>query len=282
MKRRARLEPKIQNEFGVYTPAPQLPSKSGGYLGGDKGAEENDRSHFLAMSKEDLVEELLKARRLLHTWSTAASSLVTALALAPESTSFYARMLRELLSDALDELELIDELRHVECSMPSIPSESPHLTLVDWRGLPYSTWDIQWSPNSWWVSVSAVGYRWGLSFNVLTQCSSITIHGRLRCAFSPDLTSVRLSFVQEPDLHMSIESTVGWGAVPIPVREQIESIVRAQILSFISNNLVGEESLVVVLRRKAIQAISNEDLQEARAAAQRATNVNLRPPSLLL
>ena len=55
----------------------------------------------------------------------AASDLVSMLALSPEmAEAFYAHSLRDVLSDALRTLQPIEELRHVECSMPSVATEA--------------------------------------------------------------------------------------------------------------------------------------------------------------
>lgn len=233
------------------------------------------------LSREQLIARVLASEQQLRGWKAAVSELVTTLALCPEMTEgYYARSLRNLLSESLQALDAIDSLRHIECSMPSVAAEAPSVTLLHWSGLPYSTWLVDWSPSSWWLSVSAVGSRWGLGFNSLTNVSAIYLRGRLRCAFSSDLTAVRISFVEPPELDMCIESSVGWGAVPIPVREQIEASVRAEIVSFVETRLTGEESMVFVLRRKALEKISDSDLLEARKQAERASMVNLRSPLL--
>ncbi len=268
------LEPELVNEFGRYTPAPTFRRISLEEDGVPEARTERDA--LLAMDKASLVDEVLSNRARVQMWERAASELVSGLALAPDANAVYSRLLRALLTQALAGVSAIDELRHVECSMPSLAAERPSISLLQWSSLAYSEWHITWSPASWWVSVSCVGYRWGLSFNVLTSCSSIFVRGVLRCAFSEDLTSLRVSFTREPTLHMSVESKVGWGAVPVPVQEQIEGIVRSEIHKFVMENLVGNESLVVVLRRKAKELVSDEDVQEAKEAAKRANSVQLR------
>lgn len=268
------LVPELVNEFGRYTPAPGFTRVS--VEGDDDPATRTERDALLAMDKASLVDEVLSHRARVTMWERAAREIVSGLALAPDSNAVYARALRALLTQALAAVPSIDELRHVECSMPSLAAEQPSISLLHWGSLSYSEWHVTWSPASWWVSVSCIGYRWGLSFNVLTTCSNIFVRGIVRCAFSEDLTSLRVSFTREPTLHMTVESKVGWGAVPVPVQEQIEGIVREEIHRFVSENLVGNESLVVVLRRKAKEAVSAEDVVEAKEAAKRANSVHLR------
>lgn len=240
------------------------------------------RAQLKTLSADELLNRLVSAELRLQKWESAASDLVSTLALSPEMTeAFYARSLRELLTSALITLDAIDELRHVECSMPCVATEAPAVALLDWQGLHFSTWEIEWAPHSWWVSVSAVGSRWGLGFNSLARVSGIHLKGQLRCAFSKDLTSLRISFVEKPLLDMDIESSVGWGAVPIPVREQIEVMVRDEIEQFVERRLTGDESMIVVLRRKALTKLSESDIIEATDQAKRACSINLRSALLL-
>ncbi|KAI0564260.1 hypothetical protein FGB62_28g230 [Gracilaria domingensis] len=244
--------------------------------------DEDLRAHLKTLSHEQLVQRCMLNEMRLRQWEQASSSFVSALALTPEMTeAFYARSLRHLLSSALETLDVVDELRHVECSMPCVKGEAPRISLSLWRDLAYSEWHVQWSPASWWVSVSAVGYRWGLSFNCLTKVTGIYLNGMIRCSFSKDMTSLRIGFPQKPILDMTVESSVGWGAVPIPVREQIENLVRSEIEQFVQTRLTGANDMVVVLKRKAEKHLTESDLQEARSQAERASAVNLRATTLL-
>lgn len=277
-------DPQLTTVDGVYKPPPHFTAhhlKEPSHTN-DTSDETRLRAQLKALSADQMLDRLVSAELRLHKWEAAASHLVTTLALSPEMTeAFYARSLRDMLSGALLTLDTIDELRHVECSMPCVAAEAPAVAILDWKGLPFSTWDIDWAPHSWWVSVSAVGSRWGLGFNSLTRVSGIQLKGELRCAFSDDLTSLRISFVTKPLLEMDIESSVGWGAVPIPVREQIEGMVRVEIEHFVKSRLTGDESMVIVLRRKALAKLSDSDILEAADQAKRASNINLRSTLLL-
>lgn len=279
MKSARRETPPEVTEDGCYKPAPALPPLSTPPRA-DPRARRGEALEDL--DRDALVARVLDAEARLAMWEAAGRDFISALALSPQMThGVYNRMVRELLTAALEELPVIDSLQHVECSMPSVAAEAPTVSLGEWQGLEYSVWNVQWAPASWWVSVSAIGQRWGIGFNCLTRCSNICINGTLRCAFSGDITSLRMSFVTPPQLEMAIESSVGWGAVPIPVREQIEGIVRSEIERFVIDNLTGEESLLVVLRRKALAQITDEDLAEAEEAAKRSGNVKLRLAFLL-
>lgn len=226
------------------------------------------------------MERLLAAEQRLSSYHSAASDLLSALALTPEMTeSFYARSLRELLSSALLSLETVESLSHIECSFPCVKNEIPSVELVTWAGLRYSEWDIDWAPHSWWVSASALGSRWGLAFNCLTTVSRIRLKGCLRCSFADDMSSVRVAFRETPSVDMSVESVVGWGLMPIPVKESIEELVIAEIERFVRERLT-EDSVVVVLRRRPA-GVSDLDIMEARLQATRARSVALRAQTLL-
>lgn len=247
-----------------------------------KEEDESLRKQLLSFSHEQLVEECLSKDRQIRHWKRAASSLLTSMALTPDMTeAYYARALRELLSSALETLDVIEELRHIECSMPCLKGEAPRVSLVRWCDLQYSEWHVEWSPTSWWLSVSAVGCRWGIGFNCLTNVRGIFVNGVIRCAFAEDMTALRLSFLEKPILDMDIESSVGWGAVPIPVREQIEHLVRAEIEQFVEQRVTGRNDMVIALRAKVRSSLSENDLQEARLQAERAKNVQLRSTTFL-
>lgn len=237
------------------------------------------RAQLLSKSKEQLVDELLSLRARLSSWEQLTSQIVSALALAPDSNDMYSRLLRTILCSALQSVVSIQAIRHVECSLPSLPTERPELSLVTWRSLSDSLWRIRWNPHSWWVSCAATGSKWGLAFNALTTVSHISIEGRLRCAFSGDMTAVRLAFAEEPVLDMKIRSEVAMGmgiGIPLPVEEQIEDVIRVELRNFIRDTLVGKNSSVIVLRRKPTNPVSKEDLEEAISAAHRANAVQLR------
>lgn len=270
-------DPELETEEGRYTPAPLFVNRQEDYDVDDDGEREMLAARVVLMSREKgaLADEVLSLRAKMKEWEKMASEMVGALALAPDCTAMYARLLRELLCDALLGVASIDALRHVECSLPSLPTERPALSLVRWDGLTDSEWDVEWSPTSWWVSVSAVGSRWGIGFNAVTRCSAIHVSGRLRAAFSPDLTALRVAFVDTPHLAMSVRSRVGWGAVPLPVRQQIEQVVRNQLRDFVSDTLVSDQGLVIVLRRKAVELVTEDDVREATEAAERANSVQL-------
>lgn len=275
---KAETEPPLQTDDGEYSPPPPLTCVE---VTNDTD-DDFLRAELSLLSTEQLVDRLVAAESRLKKWERVASELVTTIALSPEMTeNYYARQLRELLTNALFELKEVDELRHVECSMPCVSGEKPNIEMIEWVGLDYSEWMLEWAPHSWWVSVSVIGSRWGLGFNSLTSVSGMYLKGVIRCSFSKDLTALRVAFRETPSMDMVVEGSVGWGVVPIPLRERIERLVRMEIVRFVEKRLTGDESMVVVLRRKALAVLSESDIEEATEQAKRASSVSLRSKLLL-
>lgn len=274
------------------TPPPFSPSLSHDFI--DPQPDTNGHPHapphqqttlhaqLSSLSRSQLEQRLIDTDSALHTWRTAATHLFTSLALSPEMTdAVYARSLRAMLKSALESLDSLESLRHVECSMPSVAKEAPSLDLIRWDGLHFSEWHVEWAPASWWVSVSADGSRWGLAFNCLTNVSNIRLNGLIQCSFSHDLTALRLRFATTPYLHLDVNTAVGWGIVPVPVQQSIAQIIRDQIDSFVDTRLCSHDGMVVVLRRKSTNPLSDSDVSEATSQAKRANAIRLRAATLL-
>lgn len=286
------LVPPIETADGIYTAPPLFPNPDENATTGSKvkldiqHEQLNEQKEKLTeklskLSHAQLVQHVVDSQYALHEWRHTCSDILSVLTLSPEMTDvFYSRSLRNLLKSALESLESVDCLRHLECSMPSIAAERPFVDIIRWDGLNYSEWKIIWSPKSWWVSVSADGSKWGLAFNCLANVSAISLNAKIQCSFSPDLTSLRLRFMEKPKLNMSVETNVGWGFVPIPVQQSIQDIIKSQIHQVVDSRLCNPQGMVVVLRRKpSSESVSDNDIYEATMAAKRANEVRLRSPS---
>lgn len=238
-------------------------------------------SDLESRSKSELVDIILDYQHKLESWRCAASDFLSAVALSPEMTdTVYARTLRELLTNALESLDSIDALKHVLCSMPSIRKEAPVVNLLKWTGLEFSEWDVAWAPSSWWVSLSADGSRWGLPFNCLARVSDIQLQGRMQCSLSKDITALRIKFSFPPQITMNVATSVGLGVVPVPVQESIAELIRTQVKMFVESRLCCDEGMVIVLRRKAVTSITENDISEAVAQARSASSVTLKGTTL--
>lgn len=284
------LVPPEETVDGCYMMPPPFNPTAGKYSTTEARSRKTDnasirnasiKEDLSCLSHSELLHYAVETTSKLKEWQNAASCLLTSLALSPEMTDiFYSRSLRALLTSALESLDSIDALQHVECSMPSIAAEAPQIDLVQWHGLHFSEWDVQWTPTSWWVSVSADGSRWGLAFNCLAKVSQISLTTRLRCSFSQDLSAVRVRFTGTPHLDMQVDTTVGWGIVPVPVRESIEQMIRSEIENFMDTRLRNDEGMIIVLRRRPLLSLSESDVFEATLQAKRAGNIKLRTTTL--
>lgn len=227
--------------------------------------------HLHELTRAELIARLAAAEESCARYANAARAILAALALSPAANAYYARIARTLLVDTLETLPSITSIRHCECSMPSIASgaEAPVLDLVRFDGLSYSEWDVLWSPRSWWLSV-AVTTAVGLHVHV--RVSNLKLQGRFRCSLPHDLSSVRIGFAGSPHIDLSIETEIGIGVVPVPFHESIESTVREGIANFFAGNLLNDNSMLFVLRRRQC-LIGEEEVAAAVEAAKRASSI---------
>lgn len=281
----------------VFTPAPPLPpmdppasptgsiSGSAGSCGGggtsplpsdaldDDGVGDEEE-----LSREELLRRLQRARARLRTWEGAGRELLYGLVLNAEMNAVYAGMLREQLHTALSALPSVSSVEYLETSLPSVPREAPRMTLVSWGGLGLSTWDVAFSPRSWWVRARLTGASTRtalrlLSFSVELSVTDVAVRGRLRVALSSDLSAVRLSWATMPAVEATVTSAVGWGTLPLPLQAgPLEARVLSEARRWIRRRLVAPASMMVVLKRHRPPAagLSDEDVSAAAAAAARA------------
>lgn len=223
------------------------------------------------LTRAELIEQLAAAEARCARYANAAKSVLAALALSPVANAHYSHVARSVLLSTLETLPSVSSVSFCECSMPSIASgaEAPNLDLIRFDGLDYSEWGVSWSPRSWWLSVALTTI---LGLHVHVRVSNFRLQGQLRCSLSLDLSSLRLAFAGSPKLDLVIETKVGLGVVPVPLRDSIETTVRDGIANFFSANLLNENSMLFVLRRRQY-AIGDDELAAAIDAANRASNI---------
>jgi hypothetical protein len=219
---------------GTWTQAPAFPSlaKKDIFDEADSQQASRDSAPLASLSYEELLARCHRAEAACARYEHASRTLLSALALSPSANAFYARHARTLLAAALVALPAVGTVGHVECSMPSIASgsEGPHLQLARFDGLQYSEWDVHWQPSSWWLSVSVVT---ALSLKVHVHVTDIRITGRVRCALPYDLSSVRVGFTDEPNVHLQINTSIELGSVPVPLHAAIDREIRQQVHNFL-------------------------------------------------
>ncbi|GAB0496888.1 hypothetical protein MMPV_008209 [Pyropia vietnamensis] len=279
----------------VFTPAPPLPpmespASPAGSVSGSTGSgggsspppvdalDDDGVGDEEELSREELLRRLQRARARLRTWEGAGRELLYGLVLNAEMNAVYAGMLREQLHIALSALPSVSSVEYLEASLPSVPREAPRMTLVSWEGLGHSTWDVAFSPRSWWVRARLTGASTRtalrlLSFSVELSVTDVAVRGRLRVALSSDLSAVRLSWAAMPAVEATVTSAVGWGTLPLPLQAgPLEARVLAEARRWIRRRLVAPASMMVVLKRHRPPAagLSDEDVSAAAAAAARA------------
>jgi len=181
---------------------------------------------------EGLREQVRRLQQECGMLRTLVSDFLMSLALGPDLTKWYAEMFRQLIRKALSGVEAIQNIEYTECSFPSVPSEAPQCELVVWRGLEYSEWDVDWSPNSWWVAVSVSGRQGTFlpSFSVVATVSEFHVTGkRLRVALARDCGSVRLSFCEMPVIALSVGTRAVLGSIPLPLQDRIERAISREV-----------------------------------------------------
>lgn len=192
-----------------------------------------------------LEAELDQSRRVSEEWSLAASALVNVLLMSPKQNGHYAAEVSKLLESALGSLSFVERLRYVNCSFPAAAGNAPRVQLLRWESLEYSEWRMSFSP-AWSCEVCVDGKQL-ISFSTLVKVLNAKIEGRLRLAFSPNLASLSLSFVDVPTADVDVECGVIIGQVPLPIRETVGNIIRDAARDWIKENLVYPKSIKLTL-----------------------------------
>lgn len=206
-----------------------------------------------------LERELAEARRANQEWCMAASSLVNVLLMSPRQNDAYATEVKKSLETAFASLSF--ELKYVDCSFPSTPANAPKVSLVKWYSLDRSEWHLTWAP-AWSCEVCVDGR---LSSTTLLRVSGVKIDGRLRLAFSSDLTRLGLTFADMPTAHVDVGCKVIIGQLPLPIQETMGGLVRDVALRWIRDHLVAPNQIDLTLAEK--KKFSEQDFATAQRAA---------------
>lgn len=156
-------------------------------------------------------------------------------------------------------------MRYVECSFPSVASETPHIQLQRWESLSDSEWQLRWAP-SWSVQVAVEGLQY-LQFTLMLRLFDFRISGRLRFRASQDLSTVGFQFLAPPKLKLRTECSVSWGSVPLPLQTYIESVVQDEFQRWVIDNAVAPNELT--LRPTSFQpkkGLTDADVEKAMRA----------------
>eukprot|EP00967_Tisochrysis_lutea_P148998 scaffold285565_cov32-Tisochrysis_lutea.AAC.1 len=176
----------------------------------------------------------------------------------------YKHECSSLLTQALTNLEQIDRVRYVDCSFPSVPSEAPRLSLDKWNSLSASEWQLRWSP-SWSIQVRWLADAWPkrivshvrnaqcaarlpvqiavegshyVAFRMILRIHSVQLAGTLRVNSTKDLRTIRLSFVEQPQMRMCVDCTIAWGSLPLPLQDYIGDTVVGEFRAWFNKQMV--------------------------------------------
>jgi hypothetical protein len=73
---------------------------------------------------------------------------------------------------------------------------------------------------------------------MLLRIHSVTMAGTLRVNSTTDLRTIRLCFVEPPKMRMSVECTVAWGSLPLPLQDYIGDSVVEEFRAWFNRQMV--------------------------------------------
>mmetsp|Transcript_17964 Transcript_17964/g.54972 ORF Transcript_17964/g.54972 Transcript_17964/m.54972 type:complete len:322 (-) Transcript_17964:347-1312(-) len=211
-----------------------------------------------------LRAELERAKLANEKWASAASALVNVLLMSPRQNDNYASEVRKQLEKALGSLSVVERIRYVNCSFPASKAHAPSVKLVRWHALDDSEWELRWSPA--WSCEVVVDGRQVISFSTLLRVSGVAITGRLKLAFSKDLSKLKLQFAETPATSLAVDCKVIIGKVPLPIQETMGNLIRDGALRWINDNLVAPNDLSITLHERE-RPLSDQEYEQAKTAA---------------
>jgi len=203
-------------------------------------------------------------------WEEFASRILSIFLLGPEMTENYKRLVEREISRALIGIEVIEEVTNLRCSFPAVPSEVPIPRFRRWDGRlsGSNAWDVHWTSAAWSVSLSVSGRLYGLGFSLALRLHHFNIRGRIVVAFpladGGDLSEIHASFAEAPEIDFTLDSTVAFGMVPLPIQSQVDARARSAISEVLRKEMVAPNRLelkINALGRKSF--LTDQDVQQA-------------------
>jgi len=204
---------------------------------------EDPKVAALRQQVAELQARLRASEAKVAMWEECMQQLMHCVMLSPDMNDMYKDECTRVLRDALTTVEQVQAVRYVECSFPSVPSESPHIQLQRWESLEDSEWVLRWAP-SWSVQVAVEGLQY-LQFTLMLRLFDFRVSGRMKFRASPDLSTVVFSFVQPPKLRLKTECNVSWGSVALPLQTYIETVVQDEFQRWVRDNVVAPHELTL-------------------------------------
>lgn len=221
--------------------------------------------------------KLAAADDQLRHWRAAAQEFTHASCFDPRTCQYFQETLTEVLTSSLLEVEGVEAVRWVSCSMPSVPAHAPRMDLVRWTGLSESLWDVIWAP-PWTVEVCVDGTNGWVSCTALLKLRGLSLRGLLALAFTPALTEATVAFASVPTIDLDVDCTVRWGALPVggPIGDSleraIEDMVRPSLMQVVQERWVAPNTQTVSLSDTGLwEVFENESVKRATEAAEAAS-----------
>ncbi|KAJ1447169.1 hypothetical protein M885DRAFT_624615 [Pelagophyceae sp. CCMP2097] len=211
-----------------------------------------------------LEADVAAARTVSKAWGTAASMLANALILSPHMLHSLSAEVSRQLEKALGAVSFVEAVHYVDCSFPATAANAPKVELVHWNSIEDSEWLFNWSP-SWSCKVCVDGRQF-VFFTTVLRVSEAQIGGALKLAFSPDLSSVSIRFVDEPEIDLNVACNVALGTVPLPLQAQLSELIKSSARKWITNNLVAPNDFRIHLADRK-KDLSDDDVAKATKAA---------------
>ena len=83
----------------------------------------------------ELQARLRQSEAKVAMWEECMQALVHCAVLGPDMNDYFKDEARTMIISALKGVEQINAVKYVECSMPSVPTEAPHIQLERWDSL---------------------------------------------------------------------------------------------------------------------------------------------------
>jgi len=253
---------------GRGAPSPLNPTAGLGKAPSSPAESEHESVEVVALRKKvaGLQDRLAAANAKVGMWERFMQQMLGCVILSPDMNEMYKTECSELIRQALASVEQITEVRYVECSFPSVPSEAPRIQLERWDSLDSSEWLLKWSP-SWSMQVSLEGQQY-VSFRLSIRIFDFQVVGRVQLRVSPDLSSIVISFAQLPRIRMKTECAVSWGSVPLPLQNYLETVAHQEFRRWLTENMVAPNEMTISPPSfQPKQGLTDQDVEKALRAA---------------
>lgn len=219
-----------------------------------------------------LQEELLRTKKMLaasnqenKSWQCMGSQILSRILLSPGMNENYRDLIKEQLTEAMLAVPQVTCLSKLRCSLPSLKAEQLQLKLKSWISPKHNEWSLRWKP-AWSIEMGVEGQYSFIPFTIAVRVEHFSLQGKLLTSFTNGLQKVSISFVQNPQVDMDISFDVKVGAMPLPLPEMVQKVVKRAVDGWLESNVVSPQRICISVFAEA-KSISTEDVNRAKLAA---------------